>query len=414
MNTFAQINAIEKEITKRKQLEMVLERATRQNNLILNAAGEGIYGLDKEGYITFANPAAERMTGYSFSELSGRRQHDMIHHSKSDGAPYPREECPIYEAFRDGAERRISNEVFWKKDGTSFPVEYVSAPIHENGKPNGAVVIFQDITERKKSEKELNQYRDNLEDLVEKRTSDLNRANKKLIEANDLKNEFLGIASHDLRNPLYIIQSLSEVLLENSQSGVMHKNQIKLLGKINSSSKHMAVLLNNLLDISKIESGKIELNKKAQDFNLILENQVELNQLIADKKRIRLNIKLGNIPSLSVDKNAMVQVIDNFISNAIKFSPPDTRIDIGTDNTGNEIRFWVRDQGPGISREDQELLFGEFQTLSAKPTGGEKSTGLGLAIVKKIINLHGGKVGVSSEPGKGSTFYFTIPQDSKN
>lgn len=414
MSSVEQIKAIEKEITRRKQLEMSLERVTRQNKLILNAAGEGIYGLDEKGHITFANPAAERMTGYSFSELSGTRQHDMIHHSKSDGAPYPCEECPIYEAFRDGVERRVSNEVFWKKDGTSFPVEYVSAPIHENGKTKGAVVVFQDITDRKRAEKELNQYRNNLEVLVEKRTSDLNGANKKLMEANDLKNKFLGIASHDLRNPLYIIQSLSEALLENSQSGVLHKNHIKLLRKINSSSNHMAVLLNNLLDISKIESGKIELDKKAHDFNVILENQVELNQLIADKKGIRLIIKLGNIPLLSVDKNAMTQVIDNFISNAIKFSPPDARIDIGTDNTGNGIRFWVRDQGPGISSEDQKLLFGEFQTLSAKPTGGEKSTGLGLAIVKKIINLHGGKVGVCSEPGKGCTFYFTIPPDSKH
>jgi len=414
MSSVAQINAIKKEITKRKQIEMILERVIQQNNLILNAAGEGIYGLDEEGYITFANPAAETMTGYSFRELSGKRQHDMIHHSKSDGTPYPSDECPVYEAFRDGAEHRISNEVFWRKDGTSFPVEYVSTPIHENGEAKGAVVIFQDITERKRAEKELNQYQNNLEDLVEKRTSDLNRTNKKLMEANDLKNKFLGIASHDLRNPLFIIQSLSETLLESSQSGVMHKNQTTLLGKINSSSKHMAVLLNNLLDISKIESGKIELDKKVQDFNTILEEQVELNQLIADKKGIRLKIKLGNTPPLSVDKNAMIQAIDNFISNAIKFSPPDTRIDIGTDNAGNEIRFWVIDQGPGISREDQELLFGEFQTLSTKPTGGEKSTGLGLAITKKIINLHGGNVGVSSEPGKGCTFYFTIPLDSKN
>ena len=414
MNSDEQNSTIENEITKRKQLEKFLERVIRQKDLILNAAGEGIYGLDKEGFITFANPAAERITGYSFSELSGSKQHDMIHHSKSDGTPYPSEECPIYEAFRDGAEHRVSNEVFWRKDGTSFPVEYVSTPIHENGKANGAVVIFQDITERKRVEKELDQYRNNLEDLVEKRTSDLNRTNKELIESNNLKNKFLGIASHDLRNPLFVIQSFSEVLLENSQSGVIHKDQIRLLGKINSSSKHMEVLLNNLLDISKIESGKIELDKKVQDFNVILENQVELNQIIADKKGIRLIIKLGNIPPLSVDKNTMIQVIDNFISNAIKFSPPDSRIDIGTDNTGNEIRFWVRDQGPGISREDQKLLFGEFQTLSAKPTGGEKSTGLGLAIVKKIINLHGGKVGVSSEPGKGSTFYFALRSDSKN
>ncbi|MCH8208192.1 MAG: PAS domain S-box protein, partial [Nitrospinae bacterium] len=152
MSSVEQIKAIEKEITRRKQLEMSLERVTRQNKLILNAAGEGIYGLDLNGHTIFCNPAAAKMIGYEVEELIGKPQHDILHHSKPDGSPYPREECPIYAAFKDGGVHHVSNEVFWKKDGTSFPVEYVSTPVEEKGKLVGAVVIFRDITERKKAE----------------------------------------------------------------------------------------------------------------------------------------------------------------------------------------------------------------------------------------------------------------------
>ncbi len=121
-------------------------------NLILEAAGEGIYGLDAKGITTFINPAAEKMTGYSAREMVGQCQHKMVHHSKPDGTPYPVEECPIYRAFQDGKVHQVSEEVFWRKDGTSFPVEYVSTPIWKNGKRDGAVVVFKDITERKKLE----------------------------------------------------------------------------------------------------------------------------------------------------------------------------------------------------------------------------------------------------------------------
>jgi signal transduction histidine kinase len=171
----------------------------------------------------------------------------------------------------------------------------------------------------------------------------------------------------------------------------------------------MKALLENLLDISKIESGKIELEKQIQDFNLTVKQQVELNQLLARKKNIILHMNLSDIPPLFFDQGAIIQVMGNFIGNAIKFSPPNTEIFIATEKTENSIRFSVRDEGPGLSEEDQQLLFKEFQTLSAKPTGGEKSTGLGLAIVKKLINLHKGEVGVESKLGVGSTFFFSLP-----
>lgn len=136
----------------KEKAEEQLKRANRQNQLILNSAGEGIYGLDIEGNTTFVNPAAEEMLGYTKGELLGKPQHTMIHHSKPDGSPYPREDCHIYAAFKDGKVHREYKEVFWRKNGTSFPVEYVSTPIRENGNLTGAVVTFKNITARKKAE----------------------------------------------------------------------------------------------------------------------------------------------------------------------------------------------------------------------------------------------------------------------
>jgi len=243
-----------------------------------------------------------------------------------------------------------------------------------------------------------------------KRDEEIQESNKKLKELNELKNKFLGIASHDLRNPLYQILSYSEILKEGSMGPVSEK-QAKLLGKIYNSSQYMKALLDNLLDISKIESGKIELNKEVQDLNETTQTQVELNQLLAEKKNIQLHFEPGKLTPISFDHNSIIQVMGNFLGNAIKFSPADTSIRVSTQLDGDYVKFSVQDEGPGISEEDQKLLFEEFQTLSAKPTGGEKSTGLGLAIVKKIIHLHGGQVGVSSTLGAGSQFYFLLPSN---
>jgi len=139
------------DITERKKTEDALERLRRQNELILNSAGEGIYGLDLQGNATFVNPAAARMVGWEIEELLGKPMHALLHHSKSDGTPYQEEECPIYAAFKDGTIQYLDNEVFWKKDGTSFPVEYISTPLRERSKIVGAVVTFQDIAERKRA-----------------------------------------------------------------------------------------------------------------------------------------------------------------------------------------------------------------------------------------------------------------------
>ena len=157
------MNPDSKSNSQSEPLPRQLREALYLNKLILESAGEGIYGLDLEGRVTFINHAAVKMTGFTAKEMIGNCQHKLVHHSKPDGKRYPREECPIYAAFIDGKIHQVSTEVFWRKDGTSFPVEYVSTPIRENMKLLGAVVVFRDITERKQAEEEIQHLRDQLE-----------------------------------------------------------------------------------------------------------------------------------------------------------------------------------------------------------------------------------------------------------
>jgi PAS domain S-box-containing protein len=164
----------------RRKAEEALEQLSRQNELILNSAGEGIFGLDLDGNITFVNSSAAQMLGYRVREIMGKHGHKVWHHSRSDGSPYPEAECPICAACKDGIIRRMKNEIFWKKDGTSFPVAYTSTPILEGGKLIGSVVTFSDITKRRKEEEELRNHRQRLGKLVEERSSELRHANEKL------------------------------------------------------------------------------------------------------------------------------------------------------------------------------------------------------------------------------------------
>lgn len=152
-------------ITERKRSEKAIARLSRQNEMILNSAGEGILGLDIEGKHTFVNPSAAKMLGHAVEELIGRHSHNIWHHTKMNGMPYPETECPIYTSFKGGSIHRSRDEVFWRKDGTSFPVSYISTPIEENGRLIGAVVAFTDITEYKRAEEEIKKRVKELEEF---------------------------------------------------------------------------------------------------------------------------------------------------------------------------------------------------------------------------------------------------------
>lgn len=263
--------------------------------------------------------------------------------------------------------------------------------------------LVRELLEQQANEKDISIKTQLLKNLV----FQYSLAERKLAELNQLKNKFLGITAHDLRNPIVSIRGFSELILGEPEN--LTKDQIELLTIINTVSNQMLTLLNDLLDVSIIESGKLDLQLDLSSFRDFLVDRVKINAVIADKKGIRLHADFDDVPETLFDSNRIGQVIDNLISNAIKFSPPSANIYVKMIREGDRIRVSVKDEGPGLSIDDKLKLFGEYQRLTAKPTAGEKSTGLGLSIAKKIVEAHRGKIWAESEPGSGATFLFTIP-----
>ena len=222
-----------------------------------------------------------------------------------------------------------------------------------------------------------------------------------------IKDKFLGIAAHDLRNPAISIRGFSELLLRGKDS--LTEEQQEFISIIQSTSDSMLDLLNDLLDLSQMESGKLVLKKKPASIKKLVEERLRLYRLQAENKRITLHPDLQEIPEFGFDYRRIGQIIDNLISNALKFSPPGTNVHISLSVNENMALFSVQDEGPGIPLEEQGLLFSEFQKLSIRPTGSESSTGLGLAITKRLIEAHNGYMHFESHSGIGSVFSFSLP-----
>ena len=242
-----------------------------------------------------------------------------------------------------------------------------------------------------------------------------NLLNIKLQQINEEKNRIIGIAAHDLRSPMGMIINLIEYLKNDAQI-VSSPNLHELLNSLQNISQNSLGLINNLLDISKIESGKIDLKLTELDYILFVREQLVYNNLLAKNKDIRIVVQyeLDSI-WVKIDKTYMTQVINNLLSNAIKFSERRSEIIVKISKKADAtIQTEVIDSGKGIKKEEQPFLFNYFQKTSTLSTEGETNTGLGLAIVKKVIQAHNGTVGVNSEYAKGSTFYFTLPIITKN
>ncbi len=240
--------------------------------------------------------------------------------------------------------------------------------------------------------------------------ADLEAKNKKLAELNDLKNKFLGMASHDLRNPISTIQGFSKIMLDHGDT-LAEVDKREFLQSIHKVSNDMLTLLGDLLNISTIESGNLDLQIQPDSLVKLVEERVRMYQVMAERKNIATHLDIEEIADFSFDANRISQVIDNLLSNAIKFSPPGKDIYIWLGKNKGQAKFSVRDQGPGISPEDQDKLFKHFQKLKARPTADESSHGLGLAIAKKMVEAHEGKITVESHSGSGATFSFEIPLD---
>lgn len=238
---------------------------------------------------------------------------------------------------------------------------------------------------------------------------ELIKRNIELERLNELKNEFIGMAAHDLRNPLQVIQGYSVMLL-NKRFGELNAEQQQFISVIRRNSDFMVKLITDLLYISRIDAGKLRLELQETDLINLLQRNIELNRLLLEQKKIRILFSAeGDFPKVIVDPAKIEQVLNNLISNAGKFSAPGTTVEVRALKGDTEVVISVKDEGQGIPANEMDRLFIPFENLSTKSTGGEQSTGLGLAIVKRVVEGHKGRIWVQSEVGVGSTFSFSLP-----
>lgn len=380
-----QISERERVLQERQQAETRLEILSHQNELILNSAGEGIYGLDSQGKITFANPAAAKMLGFEVEELIGEWMHTRLNHSKPDGTPYLFSESPIFATLREGSVQHETEALFWRRDGTSFPVEYVSSPIREQDTIVGAVVIFKDITARQ---------------MVEQ-----------------MKDEFVSIVSHELRTPLTSIRSTLGLLASGWLNSHPEKSQ-RMLEIAFSNTNRLVRLISDILDIERIKFGKVTMEKKHCNAADLMMQSVDAMRAMAEKAEVILAVTPLSV-ELTGDPDRLIQTFTNLLSNAIKFSPPHTTVSLSAELTASShptipshIVFQVKDQGRGIPEDKLETIFDRFQQVDASNSRSQGGTGLGLTICRGIVQQHGGQIWVESRLGEGSTFCFTLPLDA--
>ncbi|HOJ03207.1 MAG TPA: HAMP domain-containing sensor histidine kinase [Bacteroidota bacterium] len=242
---------------------------------------------------------------------------------------------------------------------------------------------------------------------------ELQKRNAQLEEMNKLKNQFLGIAAHDLRNPISVILSFSELMLHDDVESLTDA-QREMVDSVYESSVFMLKLLNNLLDISAIEAGKLTLDMLPTDIAVLLRKNLQRNRILAERKGIAIRDEIdADLPMLALDAGKFEQVLNNLITNAVKFSERGTTVTVRCERSDHEVVLSVRDQGQGIPAEELDRLFKPFSRTSVRATAGESSTGLGLAIVKRIIDGHAARVRVDSVVGQGTVFSISLPIPSE-
>ena len=363
------------DITEQTQAEEELNALTRQHQSILDSVGDGIWGMDLEGKLTFINRRGAEMLGYSPQELLGQDMHALIHHSRADGSPYPVEESSIFGSLKRDTPLHVDEDVFWRKDGKSFPVEYVACPLLENSHVDGIVLAFTDVTERRRLDR--------------------------------MKDEFIATVSHELRTPLTSLRAALGLVA----SGALEKRPEKIPQMLEialGNCDRLVRLVNDIVDFERIGSGNLPLHLGESNAFDLLRKAIDQERTSAVRAGLRFRIDAQPV-DVWVDSDRILQVLGNLIRNAIKFSEKGGEIRIGARATSEtEVTFEVQDQGQGIPAEKLDMIFDRFQQADASDSRLQGGTGLGLALCRGIINQHGGRIWAKSNPGTGSTFYFTV------
>jgi len=353
-----------------------LERANRRNEALLNSAGDGIYGIDRDGVTTFANPVAARLTGYAVEHLVGRSRHDTFRHTRPDGTAYAERDCPVSASLADGTVHRCDADVYWRKDGSSFPVEYTSTPMLQQGIVVGAVVVFKDISARR----------------------DLEHA----------KDAFVASISHELRTPLTSIRGYLELIADEA-SGPLTPQQRRFLAVVDRNADRLLRVVGDLLLVAQVEAGAIELALEDVDVAGLIRHGVEVGAPLAAANGLELVADITATPALRADRARLGQVVDNLVSNAIKFTPAGGCVTLRCYPVADRIVLEVADTGLGMSEHEQQHLFERFYRTAAADEHAIQGTGLGLTIVRAFVEAHDGTIAVTSASGAGTTFRVELP-----
>ncbi|MBZ0157969.1 MAG: CHASE domain-containing protein [Alphaproteobacteria bacterium] len=412
------------EIAERKKVEAELGRSEERFRALVENTNDVVWELNREWVCTYCSPQMRALFGYDPSEVMGRTAFEFMVYEEAMRSR------AVFEAATGSGERSIRLEnVCRHKDGRQISIDTNAIPFFdESGSLLGYRGISRDITERKEMEQALRNYSAELERTVEERTAELKKAKIMAESANKAKSEFLANVSHELRTPLNSVIGFSELLMDGIK-GKLSEGQEECIRFIHGSGSHLLSLINDILDLSKLEAGKMEIERAALSLDEIVRSSLYAFREKALKNRIQLEVREGEKENLIIegDPRKVKQVLYNLVGNAVKFTPAGGRVEIGTrfveESTGRTppgdppvqgyIEVYVKDTGIGIKAEDIPKLFKEFTQLQEPYTKEYEGTGLGLALSKKIVELHGGRIRVESEFGKGSTFTFTIPARRK-
>jgi len=338
----------------------------------------------RPGLIVEANAAASRLLGYSRAEMLTKSVADF-------SLPLPGPDPRDFAAHLPSGKGALFELVFTAKDGRHVFTEVHAGSLRHDGE-DAVLYVIRDVTERNRAEAEIAQK------------------NAELAKLNELKNQFLGIAAHDLRNPLAVVTTCSDFLLSPESGLLSGKKRTEFLGRIKANGEFMLKLINDLLDVAKIESGRLDMELTTGDLCGLIDENLMMNRMLAEKKGIRLDFAPEcGLPPLRFDRHKIEQVLNNLISNAVKFSASGTAVTVRAVLSGGAVVVSVQDQGPGIPAGELDQLFRPFSKITVQSTAGEKSTGLGLAISRKIVEGHGGQIWAESEVDTGSTFSFSLP-----
>ncbi|MBI4463071.1 MAG: response regulator [Acidobacteria bacterium] len=391
-----------------QQLDTVKDNLSRKEAKfrgLLEAAATAIVGVNHEGLITLVNAQAEVLFGYQREELLGRPMEMLVPEEfrrvhRAHLASYLR--LPLTRPMGKGLQLRCR-----RKDGTEFPTE-VSLTPQETEDGLLVMAIIQDITERKRYQEE-----------IEQKNQELELRNREVERATQLKSQFLASMSHELRTPLNAILGFSGLLAEQT-AGTLNEKQHRYVHHIRNGGDHLLQLINDILDLSKIEAGRMELRPESFLVAEALPEVLSIIRPLAMVKKIEVESILEADLVVCADRVRFKQILYNLVSNAVKFTPEGGRVSIQawpeapvlSGAEGKHVHLVVRDTGIGIAREEQGEIFDEFRQVGTTTKGVKEGTGLGLAITKRLVERHGGTVWVESELGKGSRFHFTLPTGS--